>query len=82
MGVQLARGYRSSQIKLHAIAHTVVFEGQLVLERTFTLAFEKNFVRFTPNPSCDLGFEKLCFGISPVLFVSWIENLEKGNTYL
>jgi hypothetical protein len=48
---------RYSQIQLYTIANSIVCQGKLILERSFTLAFQQDLVRFTANPSSDHSLE-------------------------
>jgi hypothetical protein len=49
-----------SQVKLYSVAHAIVLQRQLVLERTFALALQHDFVGFATDSGCHLGLEELC----------------------
>ena len=46
-----------SQVKLHSVAHAVVFERKLVLEGPLPLSLEEDLVWLTANAGCHLCLE-------------------------
>lgn len=53
------RNCRGSQVKLYSIAHAVVLQCQLVLERTLALPLQKDLMGLATDSGGDLGLEKL-----------------------
>lgn len=53
-----------SQIKLDTVTDSIVFKRQLILERSFTLPFQKDLMRLATNPRGHLCFEELYKNVS------------------
>ena len=48
------------EVQLYSIADAVIVQGEVVLERTFTLSLQHDLVRLTTNTCCYHSFECFC----------------------
>lgn len=56
--LQNARSINHSQVKLYAVAHSIVFERKLVLKGSLPLSLKQDLMRLTTDARGHLGFEQ------------------------
>ena len=62
--IPLSASTKNSQIYLHSVAHSVILEGQLILERSFSLPLQHDLMGLPPDLRSHVGFKQLWDSVS------------------